>query len=64
MTREQYGPGYRYGQWAGNEKGNEFRDGYCKQEVWPRDGWVSYQCRNRAKDGCDGYCGLHHKAKP
>ena len=47
---------YRYGKWAGNPKGNAFREGDCACEVFPPRG-IHYQCTKRATQGL--FCGTH-----
>jgi hypothetical protein len=52
----------RYGQWAGNPKGEEEDPTRCVKEVWPSDGWTPYQCPRKRGHGPDGlYCKQHAK---
>lgn len=52
-------PDYRYSQWAGNHRGIAQDPDRCVEVVYPKDGWVSYQCRFKRKHGL--YCGKHKK---
>lgn len=50
----------RYGQWAGNPNGIAEDDTRCREEVWPRDGWMPYQCRRKRGHGPKGeFCKQH-----
>ena len=53
----------RYGNWAGNPKGNPENKTRCIKEVWPSSrGWVPYQCSRKRGYGKDGlYCKQHAK---
>ena len=51
---------HRYGDWAGNPKGDPYQEGRCAYEV--RRGWHFYQCSNKNGKGVNGlYCGIHAK---
>lgn len=51
-----------YGQHAGNPKGIPEDPTRCIHEVWPANGWASYQCRRKRGYGKDGlYCKQHAK---
>lgn len=52
----------RYGQWAGNPNGSQFNAQNCAYEVFPHNGWVSYQCRRKPGHGpASLYCKQHSK---
>lgn len=55
--------GYRYGQWAGNPRGERYDPCRCAAEVWsgPR-GMTAKQCTRKNGKGPNGlYCGIHAK---
>jgi hypothetical protein len=56
----------RYGDWAGNPRGNAEDPARCIEEVWePRGGMRAYQCTRKRGKGLDGlYCGIHAKRHP
>jgi hypothetical protein len=52
----------KYAEWAGNPGGYKYREGRCAYEVYPRNGWIPYQCSFRNGHGPDGlYCKIHAK---
>lgn len=53
---------YRYQKWAGNPKGNDYREGDCAYEVYPQGGWLPAQCCRKNGHGPEGlYCKQHAK---
>lgn len=51
---------YKYHQWAGNPKGQPYKDGCCAYEVWSNI--FSYQCSRKNGHGPNGlYCKQHVK---
>ena len=51
---------YRYGEWAGNPRGNAYDPSRCAEEVW--HGMRSSQCSKRnGKGAYDLHCGTHAK---
>jgi hypothetical protein len=51
---------YRYGQWAGNEKGHAFDPGCCAYELYR--GWLPSQCSRKPGTGPGGiFCAQHAK---
>lgn len=51
---------HKYRRWAGNSKGNSYREGYCAYEVFSTI--PSSQCSRKAKAGPGGlYCKQHAK---
>jgi hypothetical protein len=51
---------YRYGQWAGNERGRQFIEGRCAFAVHHMGDWIECQCAKKAKYGAGGlYCKVH-----
>lgn len=59
LTKEEAAQ-YRYGQWAGAPKGQEYVPGRCAAEI--SHGWLASQCSRKAGKGPDGlYCGIHAK---
>ena len=53
---------YRYGKWAGNERGRAYAEGDCIQEFTPNErGGLPRQCSNRATQGPDkAWCHTHN----
>lgn len=52
----------RYGQWAGNEKGNRAEPGLCAKEVQMRDTPRFKQCSRHRGYGPEGaFCKQHAK---
>jgi len=52
----------RYGQWAGNERGNPEDPTRCVVEVWPASGsWIPYQCQRKRVAGV--LCKQHEKQR-
>lgn len=56
-------PPRRYGEWAGNPKGNAEDRARCIEEVWPNErGPIPYQCMHKRGKGPSGlFCGIHAK---
>ena len=53
---------YRYGRWAGNERGITYDGDRCAMEVYDRDGFHAYQCLRRRGYGPELlYCKQHAK---
>lgn len=54
---------YRYGEWAGNPKGNPYREGNCAEEAYSNDRSARfYQCTRKNGHGPAGlYCKQHAK---
>jgi hypothetical protein len=53
---------HRYGQWAGNEKGQPEDETRCVAQVWGAGEWIGRQCRNKRGFGPDGlWCKRHAK---
>ena len=51
----------RYGQWAGNPAGQEYRVGYCAKEILDRSTWHLFkQGTRKVKEG-EVDCGTHKK---
>lgn len=51
---------FRYGRWAGEPKGREYKEGKCAAEIL--GGWNFYQCPFKNGKGPAGlYCGIHAK---
>lgn len=49
----------RYGRWAGNKRGDPYKEGKCAYEVWDH---VSRQCSRKKGHGVNGlYCKQHEK---
>jgi hypothetical protein len=53
----------RYGQWAGNPKGQPYNPKQCAHEVFPRGGsYITYQCSRKPGYGPDKlFCKQHAK---
>lgn len=53
---------YRYGEWAGNPKGDAYDPACCAYEYWPKGEWVPHQCTRPNGHGPAGlYCKQHAK---
>ena len=52
---------YRYGEWAGNDKGRPYDPSRCAAEVCPNDrAPIPYQCHKKPGKGPDGlFCATH-----
>ena len=51
-----------YGQWAGNNKGTQYKPDKCAKEVW--GDWFSNQCSRKNGHGRDGlFCKQHKDTK-
>jgi len=51
---------FRYGEWAGNPKGNSYNPVRCAYEVHDSTGWLYHQCFHSNGKGINGlYCGIH-----
>ena len=60
MMKQNY-PLLRYGEWAGNPKGNPYYPARCAYEVFPSRG-ISYQCLRKPGHGPkDLFCKQHGK---
>lgn len=69
MTLEEFEAikdGYRrFGQWAGNPRGNAEDITRCIREVWPSSGsFISRQCLKKRGHGRDGLYCKQHGVKP
>ncbi len=54
---------YKYGSWAGDPDGNEYKEGLCADEVYNSEPGPSFsQCLRKNGKGPDGlYCWQHVK---
>lgn len=58
-------PSYRYGQWAGNERGHAQKPMKCCAEIAPPPGYIFSQCSRPNGYGYGGlYCRQHAKRWP
>lgn len=62
MPAPHENPPKEYGQWAGNPRGQRADEAKCIEAVWPKDGWIPYQCQRKRGHGPQGmYCRQHAK---